>query len=148
MYAPTFGSQRLLFSGALLVFAMAGCVSSHVIVGKVRPAISPDEVHLYLHPPAHYEEVALLNTSSKDSFSFTAQGKTDAVVKRLKAQAAKMGANGILLEDVGDQVQGSVGTGVGATGGIGGTSTGVGVGGSNTVYRKAGNGIAIYVPPN
>ena len=148
MFIRTCRSQALRLSGVLLVLVAGGCVSSHVIVGKVRPAISPDQVQLYLHPPAHYEEVALLNTSSKDSFSFTAQGRTDAVVKRLKAQAAKMGANGVLIQDVGDQVQGSVGTGVGATGGIGGTGVGVGVGGSNTVYRKAGNGIAIFVPPN
>jgi hypothetical protein len=44
-------------------------------------------------------------------FAVTAQGKTNVVMDRLKAEAAKLGANGILLEGVGDQAGGSVGTG-------------------------------------
>ena len=67
------------------VLLLGGCVSSYVLVGRARPAISPDLVQLYLHPPAgKYEEIAILDTSSRDSFSFTAQGKADAVVVRLK----------------------------------------------------------------
>jgi hypothetical protein len=83
--------------GAILTLAfLTGCASSHVIVGKVRPPISPDQVQIYLHPPAgKYEEIALLDSSSRNSFSFTAQGKTNAVIIRLKAEAAKLGANGI-----------------------------------------------------
>jgi hypothetical protein len=47
-------------TAALALAALSGCVSSHVIVGKVRPAISPDLVQIYLHPPAgKYEEIAL-----------------------------------------------------------------------------------------
>src|SRR5882757_3720164 len=52
-----------------------------------------------------------LDTSSKGAFAFFSQGKTDAVMERLKGEAAKLGANGILLEGVGDQAGGSVGTG-------------------------------------
>jgi hypothetical protein len=90
---------------AVLTFvAIAGCATSHVMVGKARPPISPDQVQIYLHPPtSKYEEIAVLDTSSKGSFSITAQGKTNAVVDRLKAEAAKLGANGILLSGVGDQ---------------------------------------------
>jgi hypothetical protein len=128
--------------------ALCGCVTSHVIVGRVRPAISPSQVQIYLHPPAaKYEEIAILDTSSKHSFSFTAQGKTDAVIDRLKSEAAKLGANGILLNNVGDQAVGSVGTGVLTGVGGGHASVGVGVSSNNTVFQKSGNGIAIYVPP-
>src|SRR5271166_1867428 len=91
------------------LLSVCGCVTSHVIVGKVRPPIAPDQVQLYLHPPAtKYEEIALLESSSKNSFSFTAQGKTNAVIERMKNDAAKLGANGILLEGVGDKATGSV----------------------------------------
>jgi hypothetical protein len=128
--------------------ALGGCVTSHVIVGTVRPAISPSQVQLYLHPPrGKYEEIAILDTSSKHSFSFTAQGKTDAVIDRLKAEAAKLGANGILLNNVGDQAVGSVGTGVVTGVGGGHASVGVGISSSGTVFQKNGNGIAIYVEP-
>ena len=130
------------------VLALAGCVTSHVIVGKVRPPISPDEVQLYLHPPAaNYEEIAMLDTSSRHSFAITAQGRTDAVVSRLKREAAQLGANGILLQGLGDKAIGSVGTGVG--GGVSGNhgALGIGFSTSDTTYAKSGSGIAIYVPP-
>ena len=124
----------------------AGCVTSHVIVGKVRPAISPDQVQLYVHPPASkYEEIAILDSSSRHSMSFTAQGKTDAVINRLKREAAKLGANGVLLQDVGDQATGSggVGVGTGLSGGHG--SVGLGFSSSDVVYARSGRGLAIYV---
>jgi hypothetical protein len=105
-------------------------------------------VQIYLHPPAgKYEEIALLDTSSKHSFSFTAQGKTDAVINRLKKEAARLGANGILLGTVGDEAVGSVGTGVGSTLSGAHGSLGIGFGTSSTKYDKRGGGIAIYVSP-
>jgi len=73
-------------------------------------------VQIYDRPPArHFEEIARLDTSSQGSFSFTAQGKTDAVINRLKTEAAKLGANGVILQGIGDQASGSVGTGAGGT---------------------------------
>src|ERR1700689_4757382 len=119
----------MLKLAALIAFAaLSGCVSSHVIVGKVRPPISPDQVQLYLHPPAgKYEEVALLDSNSRQSFSFTAQGKTNVVIERLKAEAAKLGANGILLNGVTDQAAGSVGTGVANATAHGNWATAVGL---------------------
>jgi len=139
----------LKFTTLVALFALAGCVTSHVIVGKVRPPISPDQVQLYLHPPAgHYEEVALLDSSSKNSFSFTAQGKTNAVIRRLKAEAAKLGANGILLNGVSDQATGSVNSGFGSATASGHSAIGFGVGTSGTVFVKSGGGVAIYVEPD
>jgi uncharacterized protein YbjQ (UPF0145 family) len=91
--------------------------------------------------------VALLESSSKHSFSFTAQGKTDAVIQRMKKDAANLGANGILLEGVGDKATGSVGTGFGSATGAGNSVVGVGFNSSGTVFVKSGKGLAIYVPP-
>jgi hypothetical protein len=100
------------FTAPLLLAALSGCATSYVMVGQARPPISPDQGQIYLHPPANkYVEIALLDTSSRGSFAITAQGKTNVVIDRLKAEAAKLGANGILLEGVGDQAGGSVGTG-------------------------------------
>jgi hypothetical protein len=136
------------FVALMTLAALSGCVSSHVVVGKVHPPISPDQVQLYLHPPAgKYEEVALLDSNSRHSFSFTAQGKTNAVIERLKAEAAKLGANGILLNGVSDMASGSVGTGVGNATAYGNSATAVGFGVSGTVFVKSGSGLAIYVEP-
>jgi hypothetical protein len=125
--------------------ALSGCVTSHVMVGVARPPISPDQVQIYLHPPANqYVEIALLDTSSKGSFAFSAQGKTDAVIERLKSEAAKLGANGILLQGVGDQAGGSVGTGYATASG----HSAFGFGSSAAIYHKKGDGLAIYVEPD
>lgn len=116
------------------------------MIGNARPAISPDAVQIYTRPPnAPYEEIARLDSSSQMSFAFTAQGKTDAVIKRLKEEAAKLGANGVLLEGIGDQPSGSVGTGGGSTSYSGGGFVGGGIGINAGLNRKVGGGVAIYV---
>lgn len=133
----------------LALCVLNACVSSHVMIGKARAPISPDEVQIYLSPPAaKYDQIATLDTSSSGSFSFTAQGKTDKVMQRLKEEAAKLGANGVLLQGISDQVSGSIGTGGGSTSASGNSAVGVGVGGSFALHRKAGTGIAIYVYPD
>jgi hypothetical protein len=132
--------------GLLTVSAiLAACVSSHVIVGTVRPAIAPEAVKVYLHPPAQYEEIAILDSTSRASWAITAQGKTDKVIERLKGEAAKLGANGLLLQGIGDQAGGSVGSGFGTAHASGGSATAFGFGSSATVYHKSGSGMAIYV---
>ena len=78
----------------------------------MRPGVSPDQVHIYLQPPVGaYEEIAQLDATGV--FAFTAQGRTDQIVNRLKAQAGKLGANGVLLQQIGYEWPGAVvGTGV------------------------------------
>jgi len=137
---------------AALTLCLAGltaCATSHVMMGQARPPISPALVQIYFHPPAgKYEEIAMLDTSSRGGFGFTAQGKTDIVLNRLKEEAAKLGANGVLIQGMGEQSGGSVSTGFG--GGSGGRSgfSGGGIGFSGNVEQKVGSGIAIYVEPN
>jgi hypothetical protein len=139
--------MKIQFLTSVLAAALlAACASSHVMIGKARPPISPDQVQIYTRPPTvPYEEIARLESSSQGSFSFTAQGKTDAVIKRLKEEAAKLGANGVLLEGIGDQASGSVGTGGGSTSYSRGSSVGGGVGIGVGLTKKVGGGVAIYV---
>jgi hypothetical protein len=140
------------FTAALIAataFMLVACASSHVMLGKPRDPISPDQVQIYYGPPpAKYDQIAMLNTSSSGSFSFSAQGKTDAVIQRLKGEAAKLGANGVLLQAISDQASGSIGLGGGSASASGNSAVGVGVGGGFTTHRKAGTGVAIYVYPN
>ncbi|HTY93100.1 MAG TPA: hypothetical protein VMC02_04375 [Steroidobacteraceae bacterium] len=132
----------------LTVLCLTACATSHVIIGKVRPPISPDAVELYMRPPAtHYEEIARLDASSEWSFAFGAQAKTDALIRRLKAEAAKLGANGVLLQGIGDQPSGSVGTGGGTQSFSGSGFVGGGIGINLETTRKVGGGLAIYVEP-
>jgi len=130
----------------LLVASLTACVSSHVLVGTARPAISPDQVRLYLHPPTAYEEVALLHSSSRVAWTPSAQAKTDKVVERLKKEAAALGANGVLLQGVGEQNDGSIGL---ASTQIYDASHGAFTLASGfNVVQQTGTGIAIYVAPD
>lgn len=82
---------------------------------------------------------------SRGSPAFTDQQKMNRVIDRLKNEAASLGANGILLEGVGDQAAGSVGTGFGTATANGSTAFGTGMGLSAGVFMKTGKGLAIYV---
>ena len=133
----------LLFCALPLL--LVACASSAVLVGTARPAISPEQVKIYLRAPKKYEEVALLEASSKASFSISDQGKMNVVIERLKAEAAKLGANGILLQGTGNEVVGSVGTGVANTNIAGNRAVSSGFGTSVGIMQKAGSAIAIFV---
>jgi hypothetical protein len=132
-----------------LALLLAACVpSSHILTGTARPAISPNEVKLYTTPPPQFQEIALLDATSKSVFSPGGQKAIDTVIERLKVQAAQLGANGIILGDIADHQTGSIGTGVGSDSYSRNSAVGVGVGGSLGIYKKTGKGTAIYVPPS
>lgn len=132
-----------------LMVLLPACESSHLLVGSARHPIPAREVTLYTVPPAgKYEQIAILETSSKHSLAFSEQGKTDVVLDRLRTEAARLGANGVLLRAVSDQPDGSFDTGLGTSfTGVHGT-VGVGWGTSTGKSIKIGRGLAIYVDPN
>ena len=81
---------------------------------NLRAPISPALVKVYSSPPPHFEEIAVLNASSKSMFNAGGQRTTDKVVERLKVEAAQLGANGVILDDFNQTQSGSLGTGVGS----------------------------------
>ena len=100
----------------LVLFAGSSCnvtSGSRIMVGNARPAIAPESVKIYLRPPAKYEEIAIVNASSKNAFA-SDQSLTDSALSRMKKDAAKLGANGILLSGVGTQQIGSIGQSFGS----------------------------------
>lgn len=127
------------------VLILTGCVTSHVLVGTRREPISPDQVKIYTHPPTEFDEIAILDSSSRVTFAINAQGKPNKVLTRLKDEAAKLGANGILLPAIEDQAAGSIGTGSGSTNASGHSAVGFGFGSFAAVYEKSVSGMAIYV---
>jgi hypothetical protein len=144
---PLISRVLCLVPVAVVAVLLPGCsTSSHVMIGTARPPISPESVRIYLQPPPRYEQVAALDATSQASFAITSQQNMDRAMARLKEEAAKLGANGVLLQGVQDQQTGSIGTGVGSSSYGPGSSTGVGVGGSFGITNKAAHGIAIFVP--
>ncbi len=142
------GAAAVAASLALTGCLASGDLKSHELVGGVRAPISPDSVQLYLEPPSRrYERIALLHSSSRRSWSFTSESKADVVVRRLKEEAASLGANGILLDEIADRPGATVGTRVGTNymGARGTTDLGIAV--ALPTSQRYGSGIAIYLPP-
>jgi hypothetical protein len=139
---------RTAWAGAALGVMAACAPSSHVLVGTARPPIAPSLVTVYSHAPQQrFEEIAVLNASSKSMFNAGGQRTTDKVVERLKVEAAQLGANGIILEGFDQTQSGSIGTGVGSESYSRRSSVGVGVGGSLGIFKTTGKARAIYVLP-
>ncbi|WP_149195288.1 hypothetical protein [Luteimonas suaedae] len=131
----------------LVALAAAGCATSHVLTGTPRPPIDPAQVRIYHGPPpGGYEEIAILETAS-GAFTYGEQNKTDSVLRKLREEAASLGANGVLFQGSADGYGGG-GVSVGAGGGrVGGSSfSGAGVGVNISPRQKHASGIAIYVP--
>lgn len=126
---------------SLAMVVLAGCASSsRLMLGAPRPAIAVEQVRVYQVPPKRYEEIARLDASS--AIGFGTQGQSNATINRLRREAAKLGADGVLLLGV-DTIAPPVSLGVGA-GSFGrhvGGSVGIGI---PTAQRHAA-GIAIHV---
>src|SRR5690606_11118720 len=85
-------------AAASAVLLLAGCDSSHILTSTPRAPIDPALVRVYHGAPGvPYEEVALLETSS-GAFTYGEQNKTDSVLRKLREEAASLGANGILFQ--------------------------------------------------
>jgi len=131
----------------LLVLLLAACASSHTLTGTARAPIDPEQVQIYhVAPSVPYEQIAQL-TSSSGAFTYGEQNKTNSVLNKLRREAAKLGANGVLFVGANDGAGGSavsLGGGVGKMGGRSFSSGGIGL--SLSPKQKNAVGIAIYVP--
>ena len=77
---------------------MIGCATgSSTITGNARSAIDSSLVKLYLESPQEYEIIGIVESSS--DVEIFSQAARDRTIEELKVQAAKIGANGILITD-------------------------------------------------
>ena len=90
----------------IFILVFIGCYPvSHIIVGEKRAPINSSEVKVYFDYPKVYEKVAIVEASSNFAFKdpsieFSHQKKTDKALERLKNEAAKLGANGIIIDNL------------------------------------------------
>ncbi|MDD6581376.1 MAG: hypothetical protein PUF10_01690 [Bacteroidales bacterium] len=97
-----------LIAFALIIVAN-GCAATGtaLVTGIQRPATDPNSVVLYTEiPNFEYEVIGIVNASSDACCSD--QDRLDYAVEELKCQAAKIGANGIILENVSTSNRGGV----------------------------------------
>ncbi len=141
--------MRFFSAGSVAAVAclLIGCASSSSrLLAPARPPIGADQVRIYQAPPAKYEQIAMLDASSGARF-FHGSEQTDAeAIQRLKEEAARLGANGVLLTVVGDEPSGSIGIGVGGAGYASPRSAVNGeASGAAPLVKTGAHGIAIYV---
>ena len=90
----------------LSVFILKSCYPvSHIIIGETQAPINYNNVKVYYDYPDVYKKIAIIEASSdiafKDfSIEFTHQQKTNKALDRLKKEAASLGANGIVLQNI------------------------------------------------
>jgi hypothetical protein len=99
----------------LIVTVLFACASgSHIITGKVRAPLHYDSVTLFTNEPASYETIGIVKASSDAGWS--EQDSLNYAVEELKKQAAKLGANGVILLSSGEKISNVFGTN--STGGV------------------------------
>lgn len=92
----------------IAVISLVACASgSSIVTGTKRTPIEASQVKLYLELPVKYEVIGIVNASS--DAGWTEQGSVDYAVEELKNQAAKLGANGVLIGTTGESTSVIVG---------------------------------------
>jgi len=129
------------------ICALAACAtSSQVLTGAPRSPLLPAEVRVYTEAPQSFEEIALLGATRKSVSTAGAERAIEKMIDAMRLQAAQLGANGLLLEDISDSDPLSVGSGVGSQTYTHNVSISVGLGGSLGVTKKMVKARAIFVP--
>lgn len=88
-----------LFLSILIFAVLVGCASgSALVTGTTRPAIEDHaSIIILTEMPEGAEEIARVKASSDSGW--TQQGSLDYAVEELKKQAAKVGANAVVLSN-------------------------------------------------
>ena len=95
----------------LLFITLIGCYPvSHVVVGDRQPPLEYNDVKVYIDYPKNYNKIAIIEASSDISFKdfsieLTHQQKTNKTLERLKEEAASLGANGIVIQNISTNIK-------------------------------------------
>ena len=137
--------NRLIFAIALLPI-LAGCAtSSRTLTGSPRAPLSPTDVRVYTQAPQSFEEIAVLGASRRSVTTAGGLRAVEKMIETMKSQAAEVGANGLLLEELADSNAVALATGVGSQTYTHNASINLGVGGSLGVVKKTVKARAIFV---
>jgi hypothetical protein len=142
------------FTSVLLticLFVVTGCTimdGNAIVTGNTRTPTSPDEVRLYRTAPDSFEEIAIVSASAGHDFQ-KSSSLMNAAIERLKEEAAKVGANGIILTEINERDAPSVTISYGSSTatGTGGSAYATGSGTSvnrGDAYTRL-NGVAVYI---
>jgi hypothetical protein len=145
--------KTLLRALSIILLLCSYALASTTMVGEPRPPINPDRVKVYMEPPRKFDRIAIIRKGSSGSWAFTDQSQVDEAIAKIRVEAAKVGANGILLQVIETNSNGGVGIGIGGFGlggggwghHHGGPSVGLGGGFYAPIMHKTVQAEAIYV---
>ena len=112
-----------------------------------HPAVSVEQVHVYTQQPARFEEIAVLRASHHSVTSAGGERAIAKIIEKMREQAAQLGANGLLLENLSVGSVLDVGAGVGTQIYTDNANIGLGVASSVGLATKMGEARAIFVLP-
>ena len=120
-----------------------GCSSgSHVVTRQQLPELEVEQVTVFEEVPAFdYKVIGTVRASSDNGF--TENSRKEKATQELKEQAAKIGANGVILDEVTQLSFRRLGTGVGISAGSGG-GIGTSIGSSFSFPTTEAKGTAIF----
>ncbi|GIU49095.1 hypothetical protein [Shewanella algidipiscicola] len=135
----------------LTIAITSGCTimdGNAIVTGNTRPAISANEVRLYRSAPEEFEEIAIVSASAGHDFKKSSTLMNEAI-QRLKEEAAKVGANGVILTNINERDAPSVTTTYGSATATGTGGSAYATGSATSVNRGDAytrlNGVAVYV---
>lgn len=104
-------SARTLIGSLLFSLLVSACASGTAIVtGAKREPTNPATIRLVHTMPEGADVIARVEASSDGGF--TEQGSLDYAVEELKKQAAKVGANALVITSTGNSLKGKSVTGL------------------------------------
>ena len=92
----------LKLASALMLIIISGCTivdGSAIVIGEKRASIPVEQVRIYRVAPEKYEEIAMISASAGHDFQSNS-ALIESTILRLKQEAAKVGANGVLLSEI------------------------------------------------
>ena len=130
---------------------IAGCTimdGNAIVIGNTRSPISPTEVRLYRTAPDNFKEIAIVSASAGHDFQ-KGSSLMNSAIERVKNEAAKVGANGVILTEINERDAPSITTSYGhaTASGTGGSAFATGAATSvnrGDAYTRL-KGVAIYV---
>ncbi|RBP83560.1 hypothetical protein EBI01_07445 [Marinomonas rhizomae] len=130
-------------SALALPVLLLGCSSgSHVVTGQQMPELEVEQVTIFEQAPVFdYKVVGTVKASSDNGF--TEESRKEKATQELKEQAAKIGANGVILDEVTQLSFRRLGTGVGVSANSSG-GLGTSIGSSFSFPTTEAKGTAIY----
>jgi hypothetical protein len=131
-----------------LVAVLSGCASSsQVLSGTPRAALTTERVIVYTQPPPKFEEIAQFGASRTSVSAAAGERAIAKMIADMRICAARLGANGLLLEDFTEIDSIALAAGAGTQSYTHNGSISLGVGAMLGFQKKVARARAIFVQP-